>query len=80
MIFLAITPEGLRKALEVASGLSYHIWCGSDAVSESDEAFRRVSRFNYPLKGAGKDVLEDALGTIKEHHPNQIIWIEGYVV
>lgn len=76
MIFLAITPEGLRKALEVADG-HHRIWCGSDAVSESDEEFKRVSCFNYPLKGADKDVLEDALETIKEHHPDQIIWIEG---
>ncbi len=76
MIFLAITPEGLKKALEIASG-HHHIWCGSDAVSESDEKCRRVSRFNYPLKGVDKDVLEDALETIKEHHPDQVIWIEG---
>ena len=55
MIFLAITPEGLKKALEIASG-HHHIWCGSDAVSESDEKCRRVSRFNYPLKGVDEEI------------------------
>lgn len=78
MILLAITPQGLREALEVASG-HHRIWCGSDAVSELDEACKRVSRFNYPLKGVGKDVLEDALETIKEHHPDQIIWVESNI-
>ena len=76
MIFLAITTQGLEKALEVATGGNHRIWCGSDAISEADDLVKRVSRFNYALSGVDKNILEGALETIKEHHPGQTIWIE----
>ncbi|MBR7745330.1 hypothetical protein [Undibacterium baiyunense] len=80
MIFLAITPTGLKNALQVIDTSISAIWCGSDAISEIDYENlkgRNVSRFNYDLGGETRNVINRALETIEEHHPNEIIWIEN---
>ena len=77
MIFLAITPSGLTEALRVASATDA-IWCGSDAISEKEyeaSTAKNLSRFTYEL--GDRELIDDALNTIEEHHPGQTIWIEA---
>lgn len=79
MVFLAISPEGLQRALQLASEANLPIWCGTDAISEPDYAKlagRNVSRFVYPLRGASAQALQDAIDTIAEHHPGEPVWVE----
>ncbi|GKS97518.1 hypothetical protein [Acidovorax sp. SUPP2825] len=77
MIYLAITPVGLKEALQLKSnGGSHHIWCGSDLVFDL-MSIKDVSQFNYPLMGASLDIIEGALETIREHHPGEVVWVEG---
>ena len=81
MVFLALTPEGLRRAVELSKASPFPIWCGADVISE--EEFKALhlqaidlSRFIYALAGEPTAVLQRALETIAEHHPNATIWIE----
>lgn len=77
MIYLAITSEGLAQALHVAEG-GDAVWCGADAISESAWAALptpKCTRFVHELRD--RVLLDDALSTIKEHHPGQTIWIEA---
>lgn len=77
MIFLAITPKGLRDAIQAATPADA-IWCGSDAISEEDYGALqgvKLSRFNYGLSDC--DLIDGAVETIEEHHPGQTIWIEA---
>lgn len=77
MVFLAITHTGLANALRVATA-DDAIWCGSDAISEADYAtmkHRNLTRFIYEL--GDRVLVDDAIGTIEEHHPGQIIWVEA---
>ena len=79
MVFLAVSATGLRQAIKLAETQSVSIWCGSDAIGDADYhalSGLDVSRFSYPLLGEPKDVLQDALDTIAEHHPNATIWVE----
>ena len=79
MVFLAISPEGLQRALQLASEANLPFWCGSDAMSEADYgklAGRNVSRFVYPLRGASTEVQQGAVETIAEHHPGEPVWVE----
>ena len=79
MVFLAITPTGLKEAMQSRSDKSTPIWCGSDAISEEDYGLLRgenVTRFIYPLSGVNSDLLGDAIDTIEQHHPDQTIWVE----
>ena len=78
-VFLAISPNGLKEAIELASPLNAAVWCGSDAVSEAEYKSLQnpsVSRFIYPLQDQPADVLQGAIYTIEDHHPGATIWTE----
>jgi hypothetical protein len=79
-VYLAITAEGLRDALELAKGLGVAVWCGADSISSEDFdelACANVTRFDYCLIDADEGTIADALSTIQEHHPGERIWVEG---
>jgi hypothetical protein len=80
MVFLAITPDGLSKAMQMAATTGTSVWCGADAISELDYANlkpRGLSRFNYQLGSLDADSMADALQTIGEHHPGETVWVES---
>jgi hypothetical protein len=80
MALLAITAAGLADALRLAAADGVSVWCGADAISDSDFAAlrgRRLSRFIYPLQGATSETLARAKSTLEEHHPGETIWVEG---
>ena len=57
------------------------VWLGSDAITQ-EEHYRlcgtglKITSFAYPLVGATQEVVDDALGEIEEHHPNEVIWVQ----
>lgn len=80
MIFLAITPHGLKDALRQAEGTDAPVWCGAEAISEEDfDAFTGsgLTRFAHKLDRCD---VQDALRTIAEHHPGEIVWVEAVPV
>ena len=82
MVYLAITPKGLAEALNLAKANSFSVWCGSDAIDEAEYSNRKtsnLSRFIYPLSGQPKSIIEGAIETIAEHHPNETICVESHV-
>jgi len=36
----------------------------------------KITRFAYPLAGAAPEVIDNALGEIEEHHPDEVIWVQ----
>ena len=79
LVFVAITPSGLHQAIELSKLSPMAIWCGADAISEADWddlSGVDVSRFVYPLAGEPPEVIQCALGTIAEHHPQARVWVE----
>lgn len=79
LVFLAITPSGLHQAIELSKLSPMAIWCGADAISEADWddlSGVDVSRFDYPLAGETPEVIQGALETIAEHHPQATVWVE----
>ena len=80
MGFLAITVTGLRAALRDSVNSGAAIWCGADALSGVSLAERQgaaVSHFIYDLGARDPDVLESALDTIEQHHPDEVVWMEA---
>jgi len=35
-----------------------------------------ITRFVFPLGGAVDLVIEDAVATVAQHHPNEVIWVQ----
>ncbi len=77
-VYLALTVSGLNDALRMAAGSP--VWCSEDAVSEpvfSRLTGRNVTRFNYSINVHElQSPLEDAISTIREHHPGSHVWVE----
>ena len=38
VVFLAITPSGLRQAIALSEVSRFAIWCGANAISQSEYA------------------------------------------
>jgi len=82
MVYLALTPQGLREILDASEAEKTPIWCSADALSEAEfEKLERdnVTRFTYSFADADKATIQGALATIEEHHPGERIWIESAV-
>lgn len=80
LVFLAVTPDGLRVAQQEATSSGAKIWCGADAVSAQDFAIlngKGVTRFAYELGARDPQVLAGALDTIDQHHPGETVWVEA---
>ena len=80
MVLLAITPAGLEDALRLTEDPAVSVWCGADTISEVQYQARRaprLSRLIYPLQGEAPEVLQDTVNTIREHHPGEVVWVEG---
>jgi hypothetical protein len=82
MVYLALTPEGLREILNASNAETIPVWCSADALSEAEfEQLERgnVTRFSYSFADVDKATIQDALATIEEHHPGKRVWIESAV-
>lgn len=80
MVYFALTQQGFRKILSDTDEAKAHVWCGADVLSEEEfEQLGRgnVTRFSCSFANADKAALKDALSTIEEHHPGEVIWVEG---
>ena len=81
MVFLVLKPEAVSDTVRLAKQSGDSVWVGSDAITseEHHDLVRdgvKVTRFSYPLANGTADVVADALATIEEHHPSEIIWVQ----
>jgi hypothetical protein len=81
MVYLALDRSSALEAIASAKVGNYSVWVGSDAISQ-EEHHRlgsegvKLTRFTYALAGAAATVVDDALATIEEHHPGEVIWVQ----
>ena len=79
MPLLALTRAGVASFVQ-GNPKSACLWVGSDVLSEAEiEKLRtlnlEVSVFIHPVRT--HDEIEDAIPTLREHHPNEPVWIEA---
>lgn len=79
--FLVLEPSALSGALATARLCNGHVWLGSNAVSEQ-EHHRLVSqghlitRFSHSVAASDKSQVQEALETMREHHPDVAVWVQ----
>jgi hypothetical protein len=79
MPLLALSRAGVAAAVQNNTQAD-QIWIGSDLMSEAEIGQLRaagieVSVFIHAVRT--KEEIEDAVPTIREHHPNSTVWIEA---
>ena len=79
-VYLALSREGLAVALQLATQAQCEVWCGASAISDEEYQTHSgppLSRFDYELSRQDVQALHCALETIEEHHPGQVVLVEG---
>jgi hypothetical protein len=80
VVFLALSRESTLEAIALANTGGHAVWVGPDTLSHDEHLAQvakgvRVTRFTFEL-GVGADAIEDAVATIREHHPSETIWVQ----
>ena len=81
MVYLVLRRTALSEAIRAARQTGCAIWMRCD-VTTAEERSRlesdglNLTIFTYPLSNATREVLVDALGTVVEHHPREIVWVQ----
>jgi len=79
VVFLALSRESALEAIALAKAGGHHVWVGADAMSQAEHSAQvekgvKLTRFSFAL--AGGDAIDDAVATIREHHPSETIWVQ----
>jgi hypothetical protein len=81
MVFFVISRKGFEDYLTIKEKLVAPLWISAEVISKSElESLRHsgadVTDFNYAIGLDENEVINDAIETIKEHHPGEVIWIK----
>jgi hypothetical protein len=79
VVFLALSRESVLEAIALAKAGGHHVWVGADAMSQGEHSAQvekgvKLTRFSFVLDGAA--AIDDAVATIREHHPSETIWVQ----
>ena len=79
MVFFAITLQGLDSYMQLQR-FDHPLWLGGGVANESMLGQLRaqhvaLSVFNDAIDPSDSDRIEGALDTIREHHPEHIVWV-----
>jgi len=80
VVFLALSRESALEAIALAKAGGHHVWVGADALSQDEHSAQvengvKLTRLSFTL-GSGGDSIDDAVATIREHHPSETIWVQ----
>ena len=79
MVFFAISRPGLESYLQLQR-FDLPLWLTADVADDAMKARMRalgvaVSTFIYSVDPSDHERIEGALDTIREHHPDQVVWL-----
>lgn len=84
MVFFALTRQGFDtyRSITIKQEQSTSLWVAAGVITEEELKPLRVNGvdvtvFNYEIARADSASIQDAVETIKEHHPNACIWVEA---
>jgi hypothetical protein len=82
MVFLAITRQGYESYRAIGGVTAGALWVGAGVLSSEELATLRgaggdISDFNYTIEPHELEVFAGAVGTIKEHHPGEPVWVQA---
>lgn len=79
--FLVLEAGAVSDALATAKLCNGHVWLGTNAVSEPE--FHRlvsqghlITRFSHAVTAEDRPQIQEALETMREHHPNVVVWVQ----
>ena len=79
MVTLVLTRDGFEDMLPRLDAARDAMWVDSDVLTASEVADLRRAGFNMTVftHRVDPERLEGDIGTVKEHHPGQVLWVEA---
>jgi hypothetical protein len=82
MIFLALTRKGYESYQSISNISACLLWLSAGILSKAELAALRqsglaFSDFSYVIEPNDKEAISCAIHTIKEHHPDETVWVES---
>lgn len=81
MVLFALTKHGLSEMFDLARGNKTPVWVNQGLLDATNlERLRAegidLTDFAYWVDPADESYVQEAVETIREHHPNQVLYIE----
>lgn len=81
MVLFALTKQGLSEMLDLARGSSSAIWANDGLLDAAILGRLRAEGFDLTtfvrwIDPADEAAVQDAVENIREHHPDQVLYIE----
>lgn len=81
LVLFALTKHGLSEMLDLAGGSESAIWLNDGLLDAADLDQLRaeglvLTNFVHWIDPADEAAVRSAVETIREHHPNQVLYIE----
>jgi hypothetical protein len=78
-VFFAMTRSAFESYMQLAQAHSA-LWVSAGVLSAQELASLRaqgmaITDFNHSIDPGDPAAVQDALDTIQEHHPEQVVWI-----
>ncbi len=81
MATLVLTRGGFDDLVKTLGHVPPQLWVNSDVLSEEElkdlrAAGHDVTNFTRHITPTDRVAVEDAISTVREHHPLQRLWVE----
>lgn len=81
MVIFITSRSAYEEMKELVLSGNHAIWLASNILDDAEidsiwEKDVELSVFNYEVDTSEQEDLECAMSTIKEHHPDQNIWVQ----
>jgi hypothetical protein len=82
MVFLALTRKGYESYQSIGGKAGDALWLSAGVFSNAELVELRAlgvnfTDFNYAIEPNDKEAVSCAVDTIKEHHPDETVWVEA---
>ena len=80
MVYLVLTRSGYEELVRQLQRIPSPLWVNKDVLSQAElKAVRsqgELTDFVYRITPSDITEVEKAAYTVKEHHPNEAVWVE----
>lgn len=81
MVYLILTRRGYEEVLRELQRVPSPVWVNQGVLSAEELASVRaagtaITDFTRFITPSSASAIEEAAATVREHHPNECIWVE----
>lgn len=81
MVYLVLTRKGYEELVREFQCVPSPLWVNKGVLSDTELGSLRssgsaITDFIFPITPSDAQEVSEAAYTVKEHHPNESVWVE----